>query len=225
MGIAAVVQLALGLALLSGFRVSVERGRDAVQRLIQVTLAKPPPPPLVKVQPKPAPRKPREQSAPRAEPAKPGGSPGPVPHHAPPSVQPIVAIRPNAAPSGGGSGTGPAAGSGSGGGSGGEGYGSGDGVGEDLVQIAGEITPRDYPRHLGNAGVGGTVEGIFTVLTNGRVTGCRVTRSSGVPELDQLTCRLMEQRYRFRPATDRTGRPVSEVVDWDHQWIADDRRH
>jgi protein TonB len=72
---------------------------------------------------------------------------------------------------------------------------------------------------LGNAGVGGTVSVSFTVLVNGRVTGCRVTRSSGVRELDALTCALIVQRFRFRPATDRYGRPVSEVVDWDQDWI------
>jgi len=46
----------------------------------------------------------------------------------------------------------------------------------------------------------------FTVQVNGRATNCRISRSSGVPELDGLTCRLIEQRFRFRPGTDGFGR-------------------
>jgi protein TonB len=61
---------------------------------------------------------------------------------------------------------------------------------------------------------------VFTVGVDGRARGCRVTRSSGVAELDALTCRLIEKRFRFRPSTDRYGRPVPDEVDWDHDWIA-----
>ena len=158
-------------------------------------------------------------SAPKAE-AKPlGGSPGPKPAHAPPSVAPIVQVRPTTPPSGGGTGTGPALGSGSGGGKGGEGYGDDEG-GTDLQQIAGEIRPSDYPKHLGNSDIGGHVGVTFTVQVSGGITDCHVTRSSGVPELDRLTCRLIEERFRFRPSTDRYGRPISEEVDYDHDWIA-----
>jgi protein TonB len=215
----ALVQLGVGIALLRGLNVDISRGGEIVQRLVNVTLAKPPPPlPPPPVRVKPA-EKPREASAPKAAPEKLGGSPGPKPAHAPPSVTPIVPVRPTAAPSGGGTGTGPAIGSGAGGGAGGTGYGPGEGGGTDLELISGDITQRDYPKQLGNAGIGGTVSVRFTVLTSGRVAGCRVTRSSGVPELDVLTCEIAVQRFRFRPATDRYGRPLSEVVDWDQDWI------
>lgn len=219
LGVVAIVQVALGLVLLSGFRVDFARTADVVERLIEVGV--PPPPPVVKVEPvkpKPEHAQKKAESAPRAAPAPPGGSPGPVPAHAPPSVTPVVAIRPSAAPSGGGTGAGPAAGSGAGGGAGGEGFGGGGGT--DLELISGDIGPRDYPKHLGNAGIGGRVTVTFTVQVNGRATGCRVTRSSGIAELDALTCRLIEQRFRFRPSTDRYGRPIPDEVDWDHDWIA-----
>jgi protein TonB len=215
----ALVQLALALALISGLRVNVAAAPEAVARLIEVTLPHTPPP----LPPAPPKRKAkaehRPSPAPRAEPRPPGGSPGPQPVHAPPSVTPVVAIRPSAAPSGGGTGTGPVLGSGAGGGAGGQGYGGDDG-GTDLEKIAGDILPSDYPKALGNAGIGGRVSVTFTVQTNGRVTNCRVTHSSGVPELDSLTCRLMEERFRFRPSTDRYGRPVPDEVDWDQDWIA-----
>jgi len=214
----AAVQLALGFALLTGLRVSVTRSADAVQRLIEIAIPKPPPPPAPP--PVQAERKAahKSSSAPRAELKPLGGSPGPHPAHAPPSVAPIVAVRPNAAPSGGGTGTGPAVGSGAGGGTGGQGFGAGEG-GTDLEHIAGEIRLSDYPPELGRAGIGGRVSVTFTVLPNGRVTGCRVTRSSRVPELDALTCRLIEQRFIFRPSMDRYGRPYADEVDWDHDWI------
>ena len=211
----AVVQLCLGFALLTGLRVDLRRSGEVVQQLIAVTLSKPPPPPRLEPRPRP-----RPQSAPKAAPAKLGGSPGPQPAHAPPAVAPVIPLKPSAAPSGGGSGSGPAIGSGAGGASGGEGYGAGEGGGTDLEQIAGEITPRDYPRRLGNAGIGGRVGLSFTVGVNGRVTSCRVTSSSGIPELDILTCRLIQQRFVYRPSTDRFGRPIADQVDGEHVWDA-----
>ena len=209
------VQLVLGALLINGFHVDITRPADIVERLVSVTLAKPPPP----VPPPPPPRPQRHQAAaPKAEPDKIGGSPGPKPAHAPPSVAPVIAVKPTAAPSGGGTGTGPALGAGAGGGSGGNGYDDDDG-GTDLEQIAGEITSRDYPRDLREAGVGGRVQFTFTVEPNGRVGRCTITRSSGVPELDQLTCRLVQQRFVYRPSTDRYGRPIADEVDGEHDWI------
>jgi periplasmic protein TonB len=214
------VQLALGLVLLNGLRVDVGGTGETVERLVEIALPPAPPPVPPPVRAKPAPRHEHPAApAPRAEPRPLGGSPGRKPAHAPPSITPVVAIRPSAAPSGGGTGTGPAVGAGAGGGTGGEGYG-GDGGGTDLQKIAGDILPSDYPKSLGNAGIGGRVSVTFTVETNGRVTNCHVTRSSGVPELDSLTCRLMEQRFRFLPSTDHYGRPIAEDVDWDQDWTA-----
>jgi protein TonB len=211
----ALVQFGLALALLSGLRVQVVQQPDIVERLIEIALPRPPPPP---VQPVRETR--REKPAPKAEPAKLGGSPGPKPAHAPPSVVPIVAVQPSAAPSGGGVGTGPALGSGAGGGAGGNGYGDSGEGGTDLEQIAGAILPSDYPRRLRDAGIGGRVEFDFTVGPNGRVGRCAITRSSGVPELDALTCRLVQQRFVYRPSTDRYGRPIADEVEGEHEWIA-----
>jgi protein TonB len=212
----ALVQLALAFVLLRGFHVGLVRSGEVIQRIIDVTLAKPPPPPREPVKLKP---QHHQAAAPKAQPAKPGGSPGPRPAHAPPSVTPVVAVKPSAAPSGGGTGTGPALGAGAGGGTGGNGYG-GDEGGSDLEQIAGEITSRDYPRELREAGIGGRVQFTFTVEPNGRVGRCTITRSSGVPQLDALTCRLVQQRFVYRPSTDRYGRPIEDEVDGEHDWVA-----
>jgi len=213
-----VVQTVFGLALLIGLRVDVSRSRDLVEQLVSVTLPKPPPPPPPPPPVRPPPKPRHEAAAPKAAPVKIGGSPGPKPAHAPPSVAPVVAVRPTAAPSGGGAGSGPAVGAGAGGGRGGNGNGDDDG-GTDLEQISGEITSGDYPRELREAGVGGRVSFVFTVEPNGRVGRCTITRSSGVPQLDSLTCRLIQQRFVYRPSTDRYGRPIADEVEGEHDWI------
>jgi periplasmic protein TonB len=217
---AALVQLTVGLALLVGLRVSVRQPAEIVERLIEVALPRAPSP-----IPPPQPRKPkprhRPMSAPAAQPKPTGGSPGPKPAHAPPSVAAVVAVQPSAARAGGGGGAGTAPGSTAGGGGGARGAGYGDDEGgTDLVHIAGEILPSDYPRHLGNSGIGGRVGVLLDIGANGHVTRCSIRRSSGVAELDALTCRLMEERFRFRPSTDRYGRPIPDEVEWDHDWIA-----
>jgi len=215
----ALVQLCLGAALLIGLRVDILPRGQLVSRLIDVTLPRLPPPPIVNVS-RPHVVRRSSPAAPKAQQKPIGGSPGPVPSHALPAPTPVVALRPSAQAPGGGSGTGPAIGSGAGGGSGGPAYGSGGDGGTDLVQIAGEILPSDYPRDLRERGIGGRVGIVFTVGTNGRVTSCTVTRSSGVPELDALTCRLIQQRFRYRPSTDRYGRPIPDEVEGEHDWVA-----
>src|SRR5438552_3285106 len=88
----ALVQVGLALVLLRGFHVSMLRPQDIVSRLIQVTLPKvpPPPPPVVRIEPRKQPAHKAAEAAPKAAPAKLGGSPGPVPSHASPSVTPVV---------------------------------------------------------------------------------------------------------------------------------------
>jgi periplasmic protein TonB len=103
-------------------------------------------------------------------------------------------VRPSVASSGGGSGTGPALGSGAGGGTGGQGHGTGEG-GTDSELIAGGILPSDYPQHLANAG-NRRVTVTFSVQVNGRAAGCRATRSSGIPELADLTQDWIAPRVR-----------------------------
>lgn len=228
---AAVVTLGLGLALSSGLHVNVGRMKATAQQLIEVALLQPPKaqPPRPKVPERVPRRKPeaQQQSAPKTAPAPLGGSPGTAHASESPAVVAIVPIRAAPVPApGGGTGTGPAVGSGSGGGTGGVGTGSGgggDGGGTELEQIGGDIFPSDYPKRLGNAGIGGLVGVIFRVEVNGRASRCRVLRSSGIPELDTLTCRLIEQRFRFRPSTDSFGRPIADEVEYDHEWTVNRR--
>ena len=59
----------------------------------------------------------------------------------------------------------------------------------------------------------------FVVAENGRVPSCQVTRSSGLKWLDDLTCRLIVQRYRFRPAHDAEGEPFESVIVENETWV------
>jgi protein TonB len=198
------VQLGLAIALLNGLRVPVGSSREIVSRLIDVRLL--PPPPAVSPPHEPKPKPAEQSSAPKAEPKALGGSRGPQPAHALPSVTPVVAVRPSVAPSGAGGGTG------------GTGYGASGAGGGDLELISGDIGPRDYPRRLAKAGIGGTVKMRCTVGVTGRVSRCIVIRPSGVPELDALTPRLIEQRFVYRPARDRYGRPVPDDIEVEWTW-------
>jgi protein TonB len=211
---AAIVELAVGLMVLRGLQVELGRPVEAVQRLISIKLVKTLPPTAPSPtrtksngERKAAPGRSRDQQQASAEPKR---------AQAPTSIASIIPERTPTARAGGGSAV--AEGAGPGGGE--KGAGAGSGGGTDLEQIAGEITPRDYPRNLGNAGIGGRVGVLFIVGVNGRVTSCAVTRSSGVPELDALTCRLIEKRFRYRPSTDRYGRPIPDEVEGEHEWTA-----
>jgi protein TonB len=212
------VQLGLGLALISGLRVGmIPPPSELVSRLVEVTLPPPPPPIVPKPvqRPKPAPK--HAAAAPPPRQANPGGTKGPAKHGK--QVTPkIPAPAPSAPPAGGGRGTGASQGNGSGGGNGTGGAGEDDG-GTDLEKIAGDFYNSDYPPNLAQAGIGGRVSVTIGVGADGRVTGCRVTRSSGNAQLDSLTCRIIQQRYRFRPSTDRYGRPVADEADVDQDWI------
>jgi protein TonB len=212
------VQVGLGVILFRGLQVHGTPAPDQfVSRLIQFTLPPPPPPvpPKPVVRAKVVPK--REAQAPAPRQPNPGGSPGPAPHGK--AIVPKVAVpAPAAAPAGGGRGTGASVGTGAGGANGTAGAGEDDG-GSDLERIAGDIYNSDYPPSLANAGIGGRVSVTIKVGIDGRVTSCQVTRSSGNAQLDSLTCRLIEQRYRFRPSTDRYGRPVPDEADVDQDWI------
>ncbi len=116
-------------------------------------------------------------------------------------------------------GLGDGSGSGLGGGGGG---GGGYGDYSPPRQIRGSLRDSDYPAGLGEAGVGGTVGVIFTVLADGRVTNCRVRASSGSAILDQTTCRLIERRFFYEPSRDPRGRPIVSQVVENHSWIVED---
>ena len=145
----------------------------------------------------------------------------------PPPV--VVATTPanagNAAQSGMSDRPGPGQGAGGyGNGLGGGGTG-GDGDGVAVVgprRIRGRLAFEDLPEGILSPGETATVAVLYTVEADGRVTHCRAERSSGHRALDALTCRLIERRFVYRPARDRSGRPVASVVGENHTWELDE---
>ena len=69
----------------------------------------------------------------------------------------------------------------------------------------------DYPADALAERRTGVVHFELSVDARGRVTGCRITRSSGTPSLDAQSCRIMRQRARFSPARDARGGRVADV--------------
>ena len=108
-----------------------------------------------------------------------------------------------------------------GGGTGGDGDGSGGGEAvQGPRQIGGRMAYRDLPEGMLAEGHEAAVRVVFAVRAEGGAEDCKIDRSSGMPAIDALTCRLIEQRFRFRPALDRRGRPVRSYVQETHTWYA-----
>lgn len=217
---AAMVAL-IGYALVTGLAWTRPTPSDPAIATFDVT--PPPPDPVQVVARKVATHRPRGAAAPpnlrsRATPivAPPPVLPPPVPVVAGTGADPGAgaAERPGPGSGAGGVGTGP--------GSGGDG--DGDGYGDDETPprlMRGRLKDSDYPDRAADAGIGGTVSIRYYVEVDGRVTGCRVTHSSGNALLDATTCRLIEKRFRYDPSRDADGRPVRSVVVVDHDWIVE----
>lgn len=225
MGVALVHAL-LAYALIAGLRFDFPRQVGEELKLIDVLPEPDPPKPKTRIEHKiKSPRPEGEASPPnlRAEPTQ-IVLPPPVikvPTPNPMTVAPIAGVG-NAPSAGSADIPGPgygAGGYGNGRGAGGEGDGDGGGGWVAPRQIKGRIKDSDYPRSAGEGGVGGTVGVKYEVEADGRVSQCEVTKTSGFPDLDNTTCRLIVERFRFRPSLDPDGRPVSATIVQNHSWI------
>jgi TonB family protein len=77
----------------------------------------------------------------------------------------------------------------------------------------------DYPVEAQRNGEEGTVQAELAIDRRGRVSGCRIVRSSGHASLDGATCRILQSRARFIAARDLNGdaapdRIVTPLVVW-----------
>ena len=235
--ITVVIVIAVGFVLIYSLGYRVVRPMSETLKLFGVTLSPPPPrdPPLPPPK-QPSPR-PRRAAAPpnlRAK-ATPVVAPTPIvpPLSPPPPVVTATVAENGPAPTAGAADR-PGPGTGAGGegnGFGGGGRGDGDGGGGRFERetppkrIGGRLGIRDLPPDLAETG-GGSVGVRYVVEADGHISSCRVTDSSGLPELDDLTCRLIRERFRYRPALDADHRPVASTVIENHSWVAryDDHR-
>lgn len=229
LALAGAIALAAALLSLLALGLNVERVQKIAQSITAIAIPlSAPVPPITEPQ-----QKPSEANSGRAAP--PNIKSKAAPREAPkPIIKiPKVTKMPAAlkAEQGTDSRSGAAAKAGEGSGAGGQGdglgsgrSGSGTGGGTRPIWQSGSIQDRDYPRSSSSARRGGEVETRFTILPNGRVQNCRITRSSGDAELDATTCRLIEQRFQFKPATNGAGDAISSQYGWRQNWWLESRR-
>ena len=229
-GLALAVTAVLGWALIAGLAV---RGSALREDALETFSVLPEPPPKPREKPIPPPQRvsrPEGEAAPqnlRSQPAEivvPPLPPMPTPVIAAPIAGPGADASAGAAEVPG-PGTG-AGGIGNGFGAGGSGDGDGGGWGDETPpeRIGGRIRDSDLPDWVVESGTGGRVGVRYIVGINGRVSDCEVTRSSGSGPLDALTCRLITQRFRYRPSRDARGRPVAAAIVENHDWEVEEER-
>lgn len=216
------LHMGLGYALFHGFGVEPTRRPDRAIAAFDLVAPSPP---------APEPSRPARRPEPEGRAAPPALRAEPKPVVAPPSLVPVpppslpaapVAAEGREARSGAASMPGPGTGAGGvGDGLGGGGQGDGTGGGGPAIparRVSGEIRNRDYPRPAVRARAEGDVIAHLSIDAAGRVSDCRVARSSGSADLDAVTCRLIRERFRYAPALDRQGRPVPDQVGWRQSW-------
>jgi len=77
----------------------------------------------------------------------------------------------------------------------------------------------DYPQSALRNEESGTTSVRLSIGTDGRVTDCQVTRSSGSTALDNTTCSILRRRARFTPAKDSAGNPISDSYSQTVRWV------
>jgi protein TonB len=215
--------LQLAIAMLVVFGLSARHSSEDVSTTLtsldlRLPIEPPPPPPPRREHHhasagKSAPANIRARATPVVAPVVPALKPPPVPA-ATHAASGTDATAGAAALPGPGSGAG---GEGQGTGSGDSGNGGGDG-GTDSQLVSGRIKDSDAPQAMRDAAFEGTTRAELTVGSNGRVSACRISRSSGSRVLDDLTCQLILQRFRFRPERDASGRAIASAETYDHEW-------
>ncbi|MFM7348024.1 MAG: energy transducer TonB [Erythrobacter sp.] len=206
------VPSALGVLMVFGLAVSVAKvppGPQVIGETITETRLTPPPPPEPEPEPDPKPKPEADSAPPRETPVDAPAPPRPV---LPPAAFKTGRIAAVAQP-----------GTGSG-----EPSGTGTGSGDAFVSAPAPppqrfdpvgaqprndplrwVTNEDYrPRWILEQ-MAGTARFTLAIDTTGRVTDCKLNRSTGHPPLDTATCELVKQRARFEAARDETGKPVA----------------
>ncbi|WP_425228784.1 energy transducer TonB [Sphingomonas sp.] len=213
-------------ALVAGL--SIGRGGSADTALKLFGVAPPPPAPARVVPPRVRNFRPAGAAAPPNLRSRATDIVAPVPQVVVPVTPPVVVAPVAATDVQASAGAADVAGPGTGAGGEGNGFGAGgdgDGDGAGDVpprRIGGRIRDSDYPLEAGEQGISGTVGVRFVVDEQGRVPRCSITRSSGSRLLDDTTCRLIEQRYRFRPGHDAQGRPFASTIVENETWVIHD---
>ena len=85
--------------------------------------------------------------------------------------------------------------------------------------LTGLFSNDDYPESALQAQQQGTTAVQLTIGTDGRVSGCDITSSSGSSALDSTTCNVLRRRARFTPAVDSNGQPTTDTYSQRIRWV------
>lgn len=212
------VHAGLAAVILSGLNVhSVARTIEHLQTF-DISESPPPQPPP----PPPAQRAERARDEAGAPAKKAEATPvvAPRPKLVVPAKTPIVAAPiagQGSAPSTG------AAAAGTGTGAGGSGNGPGGGGNGDLsrftpARMLNKIPDREYRRISAGLIPRGSATIAFRVTPDGRMKGCRITRSSGDASVDSVVCDAATRYLRFSPARDPDGRAIAQDLTYTPTW-------
>ncbi len=212
-----VVHAGLAAIILSGL--TVQTATVAVDRLKTFDIVEAPPPPAEPPPPQVSQRA-RDEEGAAGKKALPTPVVAPQPKIVIPTKPPVVASR---VPSTGSAATSGAATSGSGTGAGGSGSGrggggSGDFSGYSPARMLNKIPDREYRRISGGRIRRGSAMISFRVNADGKMTNCRIVRSSGDATVDSIVCDAATRYLRFRPARDPDGRAIAQDMTYTPTW-------
>lgn len=80
------------------------------------------------------------------------------------------------------------------------------------------VSQDDYPPRALREEREGTSAIAWDINEQGRVENCRVTSSSGSPDLDDAACRAITRRGRYQPAVDQDGNPIRSTQSRRVRW-------
>ncbi|PZU12928.1 MAG: energy transducer TonB, partial [Sphingobium sp.] len=80
------------------------------------------------------------------------------------------------------------------------------------------VSDADYPSRAQREERSGTAGFRLEIGADGRVTNCTITSSTGHPDLDEATCRLLPKRARFKPAVGSDGQPMADTYNGRITW-------
>jgi protein TonB len=84
------------------------------------------------------------------------------------------------------------------------------------------VAEDDYPLIAIETGMTGVTKFVLDIGTNGEVTKCTVTSSSGHELLDVTTCAILKARARFLPARDAKGNAIPDTFSSGFRWVLPD---
>ena len=84
--------------------------------------------------------------------------------------------------------------------------------------LVGLFSDDDYPNSALQSEQQGTTAVQLIIGTDGKVSACNITSSSGSSALDSATCNVLRRRARFTPAIDSNGQPTGDTYSQRITW-------